>query len=99
MKKPSYLLRIDDACGSMRRSSFERIHGACKQYGIKPIIGIVPDNQDSALCIDKEWPDFWQYMNQVAKEGWIIAQHGYQHIYSKNRKTEFAGLPYAEQYA
>lgn len=96
MNKSSYILRIDDACPTMRRSSFERIRTVCDNVDIKPIIGIVPDNRDPKLVIDREWTDFWSLMRNLANNGWIIAQHGYQHVYNE-RKTEFAGLPYDQQ--
>lgn len=80
----------------MRRSSFERIRRTCDSLGIKPIIGVVPDNQDQKLCIDSQQVDFWQTMRELANNGWIIAQHGYQHVYN-HHKTEFSGLPYDEQ--
>ncbi|HSX24405.1 MAG TPA: DUF2334 domain-containing protein, partial [Candidatus Andersenbacteria bacterium] len=41
---------------------------------------------------------FWDFVKTKALDGWIIAQHGYQHLYLKHKKTEFAGLPYHEQY-
>lgn len=96
MKKSCYLLRIDDVCETMKHSSFERIRIACEKYSITPILGIVPDNKDPNLCVDEPSRDFWQGMKRLVDMGWIIAQHGYQHIYIKG-KTEFAGLPYDEQ--
>ncbi|HLC49409.1 MAG TPA: DUF2334 domain-containing protein [Candidatus Andersenbacteria bacterium] len=96
MNTSSYLLRIDDACPTMRRSSFERIRAVCDSLNIKPIIGIIPDNQDPKLIVDQEWPDFWPTMRMLADHGWIVAQHGYQHLYNEY-KTEFAGLPYDHQ--
>jgi predicted deacetylase len=96
MKNSSYLLRIDDVCPTMRRSSFERIRAACDELNIKPVIGVVPDNQDAKLRAEEPWEDFWPLIKNLGSRGWIIAQHGYQHIYGET-KTEFAGLPYEEQ--
>lgn len=96
MNKSSYILRIDDVCPTMRRSSFERIRVACDNLHIKPTIGVVPDNKDPKLQIESEQADFWPRMRELASNGWIIAQHGYQHTYNEH-KTEFAGLPYDEQ--
>lgn len=97
MKKSSYILRIDDVCPTMRRNSFERIRAVCDKLDIQPMIGIIPDNQDPKLRVERQWPDFWDVMNNLANNRWIIAQHGYQHLYNKH-KTEFAGLTYDEQF-
>ena len=66
----------------------------------------MPDNQDPALVVGASQPGFWVYMRQLKKKGWVVAQHGYQHIYKTkdsgilkiNQRSEFAGLPYDEQY-
>ena len=97
MKKSSYLLRIDDVCPTMNRGAFLRIQRECDRLNIKPIIGIIPDNQDRKLNREPAWKEFWPLMRSLASNNWIIAQHGYQHIYN-NDKTEFAGLPYHEQF-
>lgn len=80
--------------------------GLFKSHNIKPIIGIIPDNQDKKLQRHSPQGDFWQTMQVLSREGWIIAQHGYQHLYVTrqsgllgiNNKSEFAGLPYEIQY-
>lgn len=96
MKKSSYLLRIDDVCPTMSLETFQRIQEACDSVGIKPLIGIIPDNQDAKLQTNLAWDGFWPYMKSLVKKDWRIAQHGYRHIYNE-RKSEFAGLPYDEQ--
>ncbi len=97
IQKTKYFLRIDDVCPTMNRASFKKIQEACDKFNIKPIVGIVPDNQDQNLQVESENKDFWKIMKNLADNNWIIAQHGYQHIYNA-RKTEFTGLPYQEQF-
>lgn len=100
MKKSSakYLLRIDDVCPTMNWELFSMIIDACDKFGITPILGIVPDNQDQKLVISQSHEAFWEYIKKKAERGYLIAQHGYQHTYLQDRKTEFAGLSYQEQY-
>lgn len=101
-----YLFRLDDVCPTMDWRRFAQLESLFSRYNIKPIIGVVPDNQDPALRITSARPDFWAAIRQLKKEGWIIAQHGYQHVYKTkdpgivniNQRSEFAGLPYSEQY-
>ncbi|MDE6203153.1 MAG: DUF2334 domain-containing protein, partial [Lachnospiraceae bacterium] len=77
------------------------------QYQVKPLIGVVPDNRDENL-VRKESrgpEDFWAYIKELEKEGWVMAMHGFRHIYTTDRGgifplnnfSEFAGVPYERQ--
>jgi len=87
--------------------SFCALEKLFKRYDIKPIIGIIPDNHDPKLMAYPARPDFWEKMKLLADGGWIVAQHGYRHEYVNkaggilgiNDKSEFADLPYEEQFA
>lgn len=54
---------------------------------------------------ENKWEAFCAYLKQLQQEGWVLAMHGYRHIYSTkkgglfplNNFSEFAGLPYEEQ--
>ena len=106
MKRSQYLFRLDDICPTMDWRRLGQLESLFSQFNIKPIIGSVPDNQDPALVVGASQPGFWVYMRQLKKKGWVVAQHGYQHIYKTkdsgilkiNQRSEFAGLPYDEQY-
>lgn len=103
-------IRMDDITPDMDWAKFMRFKALCDQYGIRPLVGVVPDNQDENLHMDdpKTAPadDFWNYLKQLEKEGWCIAQHGVTHVYATkrmgcfplNRLSEFAGLSYEKQY-
>ncbi|MBP1762975.1 MAG: hypothetical protein H6Q65_33 [Firmicutes bacterium] len=99
------LFRMDDICPRMNYEKFRRFQDLFDCYHIKPIIGIVPDNQDDDLKPCEELPDFWGRMRRLKNQGWKIAMHGYTHVYAtKDRgifnnagQSEFAGLPYPEQ--
>lgn len=75
--------------------------------GIKPILAVIPDNQDPTFFIERERRDFWDYIRERQRQGWSIGIHGYQHVYLTgcsgilrlNPLSEFAGLPEEEQEA
>ncbi len=100
-------IRMDDITPDMDWAKFLRFKELCDLYQVKPLIGVVPENQDSMLHIDEAREDFWEYISQLQKDGWSIAQHGCTHIYSTKKKgcfplnalSEFAGRSYEEQYA
>lgn len=97
--------RMDDICPQMDFGNFMEYKMLFDEYGIKPLLGIVPDNQDGFLKIDDDYPDFWIMMKQLQEDGWVIAQHGYQHVYcshvegilSRRKLSEFTGLSYEDQ--
>ncbi len=99
-------IRMDDITPDMDWKKFLRFKELCDLYQVKPLIGIVPKNEDKALQIDAPRADFWDYIRQLQKEGWLIAQHGYTHVYATkeaglfplNGFSEFAGVEYSEQY-
>ncbi|MGA8043618.1 MAG: DUF2334 domain-containing protein [Terracidiphilus sp.] len=102
-----YLLRFDDLCPTMSRAGWERFEELLTEFGVRPILAVVPDNQDSGLKLDDPDPEFWQRMRAMKACGATIALHGYQHlcsspgrsILSLHRYSEFAGVGEATQLA
>lgn len=106
-------VRMDDITPCMDWENFERFRGLLKEYGVKPLVGIVPDNRDENLNKDKGAavnggsPEeyFWEQVKVWKSEGWTVALHGYQHLYTQkkggcfplNRFSEFAGLGLEQQ--
>lgn len=96
-----FLLRFDDICPTMQWDIWSRIESALIHYHIKPILAIVPDNQDPVLQVAPPIDDFWQRARRWQELGWTIAMHGYQHLYvakdgglvTLRKKSEFASLP------
>lgn len=105
------LFRIDDISWDMNYENFSRIRDLFFRYDIRPIIGVIPHNEDPKL---KEQAGgngipqdrFWEEMRSLQREhGWAIALHGYNHVYvtddsgifKANPRAEFAGLPYRQQ--
>lgn len=98
-------IRIDDITPDMDWEKFHTFKGILDRLGIKPLIGVVPDNKDDNLHRAKAVDDFWKSIKELQDEGWCIAMHGYQHRYTTakgglfplNRFSEFAGVPLPEQ--
>lgn len=49
-----YLLRMDDASDYMDAEKWQRMEELLDRYGIKPLVGVIPDNRDLSRFI----PDF-----------------------------------------
>ncbi len=99
-------IRLDDITADMNWEKFLRFKDLMDRYGVKPLLGIVPDNRDPKLQIDPPRDDFWEYMKERRdKDGWTVCMHGCHHIYTTdkggmlplNRQSEFAGEEYEEQ--
>lgn len=100
-----FSIRLDDITPDMDWEKFYRVKGILDKFDIKPLIGIVPDNQDKGLSKQEPKAEFWQEMRELVKNGWSIAQHGYGHRYESkdggllgiNMYSEFAGLSFDKQ--
>ncbi len=100
-----YLVRFDDFCPTMNWDMWSEIEQILDQNHIKPIIAVIPDNQDTALHIAPARSNFWERVRAWQRAGWTIGWHGYQHLYATsnsglvglNNRSEFAGLSQAEQ--
>lgn len=95
-----YLLRFDDLCPTMDRQRWQRYRVLIEEFGLRPILAVVPDNQDRELVRSKSNPQFWDEMRELASAGSTIALHGYQHscrsrgasLLGLHRHSEFAGV-------
>lgn len=101
-----YLLRLDDASEYMDVKKWNKLEFLLDKYDIKPIVGIIPKNQDATLVgIYQENLDFWNEVEAWSSKGWTIALHGYTHVCSSNSgginpvnfRSEFAGLSLGTQ--
>lgn len=102
-----HIFRLDDVCETMNWDRFFMLKNVFIKYNIKPIIGVIPNNEDEAL---KKYPfcefDFWEEIRTLQDiHNWSIALHGYDHKYLTtesglleiNKRSEFAGLIKEEQ--
>ncbi len=102
-----YLIRLDDIAPHLDWPRFERLARVFDEFGIQPLLGVIPDNRDPQLRQFPEFVgDFWEKVRSLQTRGWEIAQHGFQHVYVSrdcglmgvNGLSEFAGLPFEEQF-
>lgn len=102
-----YLIRLDDACPTMDSQKWQRMESLLDHYGVRPMVGVIPANDDPKQKIDTEDYDFWEKVKEWEKKGWSIALHGYDHKYISNKgmeglnpmwaRSEFAGVAYEIQ--
>lgn len=100
-----YILRIDDACPTMDREKWERMQCLLNKYNIKPIIAVIPNNEDSSLLLNNEDNNFWSKIKTLELIEWEVALHGYNHVYTTtdpglnpiHKRSEFAGLSIEHQ--
>lgn len=101
-----YLLRLDDASEYRDIIKWDRIETLLDKYQIKPIVGVIPHNQDPSI-INKYKKDsrFWEVVKKWNHKNWTIGLHGYNHVYITNvgglnpvnNRSEFAGVDLAIQ--
>ncbi|HXJ60593.1 MAG TPA: DUF2334 domain-containing protein [Verrucomicrobiae bacterium] len=104
-KSARYLLRFDDICPTMNWTVWSEIEASLVERQIRPILAVVPDNQDQVLKVEPAVEDFWERVRRWQARDWTIGLHGYQHRYvtcqpgvvTVRKKSEFAGVPVAEQ--
>jgi len=100
--QPRYLIRLDDACDTLDIRKWNAIESILDEYNIKPIVAVIPKNEDISLHYSKKNEDFWRVVKNWQSKGWHIAIHGYKHVYhhiERERlifpfydRSEFAGL-------
>lgn len=86
------LIRFDDIAPNMNWDMMEKCETLLDKFNIKPILGVIPNNQDEEL---KSYPlknNFWDTVKNWQLKKWSIAMHGYAHLYDSdtNKKDYFA---------
>jgi len=102
-----FIIRMDDACPTMDRSKWDELERIFDRLNIKPIVAVVPDNQDPDLFVAPPDEFFWDKVRNWQAKGWTIAMHGYQHVFHPidrgrlilpfHDRSEFAGLSLPKQ--
>jgi predicted deacetylase len=103
--KTRFVLRFDDLCPTANWPMWDRIEELLGEFGVNPILSIIPDNRDKALIVGRPGENFWDRAQSWQKRGWTLGLHGYQHcyltrkagMYGRSAMSEFAGLPYEVQ--
>lgn len=100
-----YLVRFDDICPTMNWEMWSRIEKVLVDFGVSPILAVVPDNRDRKLMVAPSNPKFWDGVRNWQAKGWSIGLHGYQHLYVTREcgmsgfagKSEFSGVAPEQQ--
>ena len=101
-----YYVRFDDICPTMSYSMFTKAIELMNEYSIKPLLGVIPKNEDPSLIIDNENKEFWETIKKLQNKGFTVAMHGYTHVYDQEapntilcgkKHSEFAGHSYELQ--
>ncbi len=107
-KYTGLLLRMDDITECMNWKLMDKCETLFDKYEIKPLVGIIPKNQDPLLLSFPKNENFWERVYNWRNKGWEITMHGCNHLYtqkSDNKKdifgyggdSEFYGLNYLTQ--
>jgi predicted deacetylase len=99
------VLRFDDLCPTVNWQVWDCIEELLVEFGITPIVSVIPDNRDKTLRVSSPGENFWERVQSWQKRGWTLGLHGYQHcyltrqagMYGRSAHSEFAGLPYEVQ--
>ena len=100
-----YCFRLDDICDTLDWHKFNRLTNIFNEYNIKPLLGVIPKNEDDSLMIDRPNPDYLDLITSLVDIGWEVSMHGFEHLYCNREagilkypnKSEFSGLPFEEQ--
>ena len=102
-----YLIRLDDACPTMDAKKWQRMEDILDAYRVRPMVGIIPNNEDPETAPDPYDEGFWDKVHNWEKKGWAIALHGYNHVCITKggmkglnpmwERSEFAGLTLDQQ--
>jgi peptidoglycan/xylan/chitin deacetylase (PgdA/CDA1 family) len=84
---------------------WNEVEAILEDQGVRPIMAVVPDNQDEVLRAGAPDARFWDRVGKWQARGWTIAMHGWEHrfvtkhsgVLGINKFSEFAGLPREEQ--
>ncbi len=88
-------VRLDDITPDMDWERFLACKEILDRHGIRPLIGVVPDNRDDMLKGKSEESralarermpggaeDFGAYVKALKRQGWSVSMHGCRHIYT-----------------
>ena len=85
-----FLIRLDDIAENMNWHLMERSEVLFDKFKVKPILGVIPLNQDEELLSYPRKENFWDLVRNWKKKGWNISMHGLSHVYDiDTRKKDY----------
>ena len=92
-----YLVRLDDACPTFQFEKWKRFFDLFDKYNVKPIIALIPANDDPKLKKGNMPEDeFWDMARQWEAKEWCVAIHGYNHVYTNTNAGIISMTPHSE---
>ena len=82
------LIRIDDVAENMNWSLMNNCEILFDRYNIKPLLGVIPCNEDAELYAYEKNNNFWDKVREWQNKGWEISMHGFSHVYDKDTNKE-----------
>ena len=91
-KNTGILIRLDDIAENMNWDLMEKSELLFNKYKIKPVLGVIPNNQDNELLTYPKKNNFWEQIRIWKNNGWEISMHGSNHVYDMdtNNKDYFS---------
>ena len=84
------LIRFDDIAENMNWHYMEKSEQLFDKHNIKPVLGVIPNNQDKELKTYPKKENFWEIVKKWQAKGWEISMHGYNHLYhSETYKNDY----------
>ena len=95
---------MDDISEHMNWELMDKCETLFDKYEIKPLLGVIPINQDPELLKYSRNDKFWEKVQSWKNKGWEITMHGCNHLYTQKSDkkdifnyggdSEFYGLDY-----
>jgi len=82
------LIRLDDIAQNMNWDFMDKLEIIFKKYSIRPVLGVIPNNEDCELLSYPKRELFWERVRTWKSMGWEIAMHGSTHVYDKNTNDD-----------
>jgi len=82
------LIRLDDIAENMNWDLMEQSERLFDKYKIKPVLGVIPNNQDKDLLTFPKNDNFWERVRKWKNNGWEISMHGSNHVYDRDTKKK-----------
>ena len=82
------LIRFDDIAPNMNWNMMDKCQELLNEFKIKPVLGVIPKNEDNDLLKYPVRQDFWETVKKWDNDGWAIAMHGYNHVYDKETRKK-----------
>ena len=92
-KYTGLLIRMDDIAENMNWTLMDKCELLFDKYEIKPLLGVIPINQDPELLQFPKNSSFWEKVKDWKNKGWEVTMHGCNHLYTQ-KSLEYLSKKY-----